>query len=57
MIANMTGAIPSTKLPILLENGSWDMVHESRTDGSMLLGAGPWSVDANLSSRARPREV
>jgi uncharacterized membrane protein YphA (DoxX/SURF4 family) len=54
LIINMTVAIASTKIPILLAKGFWAMAHESRTDWSMLLGSifllivggGPWSVDA-----------
>ena len=53
-IAIMLMAIAMTKIPILLESGFWKMAHESRTDWSMLLGslflllvgAGPWSLDA-----------
>ena len=53
----MVVALLATKLPILLEQGFWAMAHEARTDWSMLLGslfllvvgAGPWSVDARLS--------
>jgi uncharacterized membrane protein YphA (DoxX/SURF4 family) len=74
MIINMTVAILSTKIPILLgygfwgfslrkldHYGFWAMAHESRTDVSMLLGAvfllivgaGPWSLDA-LLCRPKP---
>lgn len=50
----MLVAIFSTKIPILLESGFWKMVHDSRTDFSMLLGsifllingAGRFSFDA-----------
>jgi putative oxidoreductase len=63
-------AILSTKIPILLGRGFgpfalptlprygfWSMLHEARTDFSMVLGllflliegAGPWSVDARLA--------
>lgn len=53
LIAIMTVAIASTKVPILLDRGFWAMAHEARTDWSMLLGslflliagAGPWSLD------------
>jgi putative oxidoreductase len=49
-------AISTTKIPILLDKGFWAMAHEARTDYAMLLGlcfllivgAGPWSVDARL---------
>jgi len=52
MIVNMTVAILSTKIPILLghgywlfsapkpnQHGFWSMAHESRTDFAMILGA------------------
>jgi putative oxidoreductase len=53
MIANISVAIITTKLPILLERGFWPMAHEARVDYAMLLGgifllivgAGPWSAD------------
>ena len=59
MIINMTVAILSTKIPILLKSGFWAMAHEARTDGAMLLGAlflaivgaGPWSFDARLAAK------
>jgi uncharacterized membrane protein YphA (DoxX/SURF4 family) len=57
LIRLLVGAVLATKLPILLEQGFWAVAHEARTDWSMLLGspfllvvgAGPWSVDARLS--------
>lgn len=50
----MVVAIISTKIPILMGRGFWDMAHAARTDFAMLLGsvfllavgAGPWSVDS-----------
>jgi putative oxidoreductase len=62
LIINMLVAITSTKIPILLRNGFWDMAHESRTDFAMLLGsifllitgAGLWSIDARLFNRVYP---
>ena len=69
LIIDMLVAILTTKIPILLGYGFWGfslrnvpyygfwgMIHESRTDLSMLLGslfllivgAGAWSVDARL---------
>ncbi|KFA92676.1 DoxX family protein [Archangium violaceum] len=64
LIIDMLVAIASTKVPILLSRGFWSMAHESRTDFSMLLGsiflllvgAGPWSVDARLSAEAERRK-
>jgi putative oxidoreductase len=62
LITIMLVAITTTKVPILLASGFWKMAHEARTDGSMLLGAlfllivggGPWSLDASLR-KSRPR--
>jgi putative oxidoreductase len=63
LITIMCVAIGTTKVPILLGRGFWSMAHEARTDFSMLLGsifllivgAGPWSVDAWLGkTAARP---
>jgi putative oxidoreductase len=72
LIVNMSVAIASTKVPILLGHGYflfanpsvdrvglWSMLHEARTDLSMLLGslflliagAGTWSLDASLRKR------
>ncbi len=69
LLIDISTAIVSTKIPILLGHGFWgfalaklprygllSMVHEARTDLSMLLGlvfllivgAGAWSVDAKL---------
>ncbi|MNL30250.1 putative oxidoreductase CatD [compost metagenome] len=58
-ICIMLVAILTTKIPLLLREGFWAMAHEARTDYSMLLGAlflilvgaGPWSLDARLSGR------
>jgi putative oxidoreductase len=54
LIVIMLTAIVTTKIPILTNDGLWKMAHEARTDWSMLLGslfllivgAGPWSIDA-----------
>jgi len=56
LIVIMLVALVSTKIPILVSQGMWTMAHEARTDGAMLLGAlflllvgaGPWSIDARL---------
>jgi uncharacterized membrane protein YphA (DoxX/SURF4 family) len=55
----MVVALVTTKWPMLAAEGFWVMAHEARTDWSMTLGAlfllvvgaGPWSVDAWFSSR------
>jgi putative oxidoreductase len=72
LIANIFTAIVSTKIPMLLGHGFWgfalaklprygflSMMHEARTDFSMLfglvflliVGAGAWSLDARLSGK------
>ncbi|MGA2511641.1 MAG: DoxX family protein [Candidatus Acidiferrales bacterium] len=59
LIADIAVAIASTKIPILLKSGFWQMEAEARTDYSMLLGlifllwvgAGACSIDARLGSR------
>lgn len=61
LIVIMLTAIATTKLPILMNDGFWKMAHEARTDWSMLLGsmfllivgAGPWSIDALRSHNFR----
>lgn len=58
-ITIMLVAIFTTKIPILQENGFWEMAHASRTDFSMLLGsifllcvgAGRISLDALIIKR------
>lgn len=73
LLINITVAIISTKLPVYLGHeiwgfslpklpnyGWWSMLHEARTDFSMvlglvfllILGAGAWSVDARMSIRS-----
>lgn len=59
LLAIMAVALTTTKWPMLAAQGFWFMAHESRTDWSMTLGslyllivgAGPWSLDARLASR------
>ena len=61
MIIDMLVAISTTKVPLLLNEGFWKMAHEARTDWAMLLGsifllvvgAGPWSLDAKLTPKGR----
>jgi len=58
LIVDISVAIASTKIPILLKSGFWPMEAEARTDYSMLMGllflltvgAGTWSLDAQLAS-------
>ena len=77
LFIDISVAILSTKIPILLGHGFWrftvgklptygfwSMAHEARVDYAMLLGsifllivgAGTWSIDARLSSKALPRD-
>jgi len=56
LLIDISVAILSTKVPILLAKGFWSMEAEARTDYAMLTGllfvlfagSGPWSVDARL---------
>lgn len=58
LLIDITVAILTTKIPILLTKGFWPMEAEARTDYAMLMGllfllasgAGPWSLDAWLAS-------
>ncbi len=62
LLAVMCVAIWTTKVPMLLKSGFWPTAHEGRADWSMLLGclfllivgAGPWSLDAAITSRNAP---
>jgi putative oxidoreductase len=59
LLVIMAVALATTKLPILVSAGFWAMAHEARTDWSMtigamyllIVGAGPWSIDARLMRR------
>lgn len=59
LLINIGVAIAATKIPMLGKSGFWSTAHEARTDWSMLLGslylllvgAGPWSLDAWLLVR------
>jgi len=59
LLATVSVAIGTTKIPMLLKSGFWAAAHEARTDYAMLLGlvfllivgAGPWSLDAQLWGR------
>jgi uncharacterized membrane protein YphA (DoxX/SURF4 family) len=56
LVIDISVAIATTKVPMLLDKGFWAAAHEARVDVSMLLGlifllivgAGPWSVDSRL---------
>ena len=59
LLIDMAVAILSTKIPMLSKQGLWPMLHEARTDSSMVLGLvflllagpGPWSLDAARGRR------
>jgi putative oxidoreductase len=65
LIIDMLMAIATTKVPILLHNGFWDMAHEARLDFAMLasscvllaVGAGAHSIDAWLLNRLGQQRV
>lgn len=64
LLIDITVAIATTKIPMLLKSGFWAAMHEARTDYCMFLGAlfliavggGDFSVDAKLG-RQKPSTV
>ena len=64
LIINISVAIISTKIPMLINQGFWKMAHEARTDFSMLfgliflliVGGGKISLDV-LISKIKFREI
>jgi uncharacterized membrane protein YphA (DoxX/SURF4 family) len=77
LIIDISTAIVATKVPVLLGHGFWgfalaklphygllSMIHEARTDLSMLLGllfllivgAGAWSLDARMGGKPGAKE-
>lgn len=65
LLIDITVAILTTKIPILLAKGFWPMEAEARTDFAMLIGllfllavgAGRWSLDARLAGRRPSGDV
>lgn len=61
LIIIMLAAIATTKSQVLAAKGFWEMLHESRTDWSMLLGSiflllkggGFWSLDKRLLNNGK----
>lgn len=61
LICIMLVAIATTKIPILMDEGFWKMMHEIRNDWSMLLGSifllirggGHYSMDLNLFGKEK----
>jgi putative oxidoreductase len=64
LIINISVAIISTKIPILMNEGFWKMAHEARVDFSMLFGsifllingAGRYSLDWMLYKKNQIRK-
>jgi putative oxidoreductase len=64
LIIDISVAILSTKVPMLLHQGFWPMAHEARTDLCMLLGsifllivgAGRLSLDRCIAGRAGSKD-
>ena len=62
LLAVISVAIVTTKIPMLAKAGLWSMLHEARTDFSMVLGlvfllitgGGVLSLDARRKSKALP---
>lgn len=63
LIIDISVAILTTKIPMLMKSGFWAMMHEARTDYCMLLGlvfllitgAGALSLDARFDDAGEPR--
>jgi len=61
LLINILVAICTTKFPMLIHNGFWKMMHEARTDFSMvfglvvilLMGTGEWSLDFLRENRRK----
>jgi uncharacterized membrane protein YphA (DoxX/SURF4 family) len=59
LLIDITVAIITTKIPMLAKAGFWVTMHEARADLCMwlgclfllIVGAGPWSVDAKIAAR------
>lgn len=62
LIIDITVAILTTKIPLLMKSGFWAMMHDARTDYCMLLGlifllitgAGSLSLDARIDDAGSP---
>ncbi|RXF71148.1 DoxX family protein [Arcticibacter tournemirensis] len=65
LLAIMLVAIATTKAKLIAEDGLWLMLHESRTDWSMLLGSvfllitggGKWSIDRSIWKKQQNNET
>ena len=62
LLVDISVAIATTKIPMLVKSGFWSMAHEARTDFCMLLGliflliagAGKLSIDSRLIAQRKP---
>jgi putative oxidoreductase len=62
LLIDISVAIITTKIPMLLRDGFWKAAHEARVDADMLLGlifliivgGGSWSLDALLKKQDKP---
>jgi uncharacterized membrane protein YphA (DoxX/SURF4 family) len=65
LLIDISVAIATTKIPMLIDKGFWAAAHEARTDLSMLLGllflmiegAGPVSLDSRLAHGSGGSEI
>lgn len=65
LLSIMLVAIASSKVRLIAEDGFWSMLHDSRTDWSMLLGCvfllvtggGKWSIDRNIWRKQHNKET
>lgn len=65
LLTIMLMAISTTKLNLIHEDGFWSMLHDSRTDWSMLLGSifliiegsGKWSLDRLLWKKHKSEDA
>ena len=63
LMINISVAIVTTKIPMLLSDGFWKAAHEARTDWCMFLGslailiagAGRWSIDRRRAGKIPPQ--
>lgn len=61
LLINISVAIATTKIPMLINKGFWPAAHEARVDFSMLLGSafliivggGMWSLDEWIARRRK----
>ncbi|MGX5691420.1 DoxX family protein [Arcticibacter tournemirensis] len=65
LLSIMLVALTATKVKLVAEDGFWSMLHDSRTDWSMLLGSifllimggGKWSIDRILWKKQKNEDA